>query len=289
MVPARAWAARSYGPSEQQYDIALKRLAYPRSSYILQTKVRPYEDVEEFKKVLADSVSYLMAEEGAFVDLLSFHGINRPQHIDWIMREGGCMEVVDELRKAGKVKWVGFSTHGMTPTIMKAINTGRFDYVNLHCQFIGSYTSSGSGPAAGNMEAVKAAAAQDMGVFIISPTDKGGQLYHPPKIFADACAEGGLTPIELNNLWLLSHPEVHTLVVGAARPSDFDAHLASIAKLDQAAELLPPVVGRLQQMVVDSVGADWAENWYKGLPDSCAFCPLLLVFLLVLLCFSAWP
>ena len=77
--------------------------------------------------------------------------------------------------------------------------------------------------------------------------------------------------------------------VGAARPSDFDAHLASIAKLDQAAELLPPVVGRLQQMVVDSVGADWAEHWYKGLPDSCAFCPLLLVFLLVLLCFSAWP
>lgn len=27
------------------------------------------------------------------------------------------------------------------------------------------------------------------GMFIISPTDKGGQLYMPPKKFADACGE----------------------------------------------------------------------------------------------------
>ena len=37
-----------------------------------------------------------------------------------------------------------------------------------------------------------------MGMFIISPTDKGGQLYMPPKKFADACEP--LSPIEFNNL-----------------------------------------------------------------------------------------
>ena len=35
-------------------------------------------------------------------------------------------------------------------------------------------------------------------MFIISPTDKGGQLYMPPKKFADACEP--LSPIEFNNL-----------------------------------------------------------------------------------------
>jgi predicted aldo/keto reductase-like oxidoreductase len=48
-------------------------------------------------------------------------------------------------------------------------------------QFIGSYTASGTGPTGGNLAAVKAAEKQDMGVFIISPTDKGGALYEPPK------------------------------------------------------------------------------------------------------------
>jgi len=35
---------------------------------------------------------------------------------------------------------------------------------------------------------IEAAKRQDMGVFIISPTDKGGQLFKPPKKLADACA-----------------------------------------------------------------------------------------------------
>jgi predicted aldo/keto reductase-like oxidoreductase len=35
---------------------------------------------------------------------------------------------------------------------------------------------------------MEAATRQDMGVFIISPTDKGGALYRPPQKLADACA-----------------------------------------------------------------------------------------------------
>jgi uncharacterized protein len=65
-----------------------------------------------------------------------------------------------------------------------------------------------------------------MGVFIISPNDKGGQLWKPSQVLVDACRAQDITPIALNNLWLWQHAEsdtpVHTLVVGAARPSDFD-------------------------------------------------------------------
>ena len=52
-----------------------------------------------------------------------------------------------------------------------------------------------------------------MGVFIISPTDKGGMLWKPPKTFAEVTAP--LSPIAFNNLWLLSNPAIHTLSVGA--------------------------------------------------------------------------
>ena len=67
-------------------------------------------------------------------------------------------------------------------SVVNTIETGLFDYVNLHYHFIGSYTASGSGPTGRTDVAIEAAAKEKMGVFIISPTDKGGMLYRPTKI-----------------------------------------------------------------------------------------------------------
>ena len=83
------------------------------------------------------------------------------------------MEVVKEYQAQGKIKFIGFSSHGTVDVIVSAIETGLFDYVNLHYHFIGSYVSTGTGPCGGNLAALKAAQKQDMGVFIISPSDKG--------------------------------------------------------------------------------------------------------------------
>jgi predicted aldo/keto reductase-like oxidoreductase len=49
-----------------------------------------------------------------------------------VVKPGGCMEVIREYQQKGKIRFIGFSTHGMTPFITEAIETGLFDYVNLH-------------------------------------------------------------------------------------------------------------------------------------------------------------
>lgn len=54
-------------------------------------------------------------------------------------------------------------------------------------QFVGSYTASGTNqtegnPDGGNLENVKLAHSLDMGVFCISPNDKGGMMYKPSKV-----------------------------------------------------------------------------------------------------------
>ena len=78
----------------------------------------------------------------------------------------------------GLIRHVGFSTHGQVDVIVAAIQTGSFDFVNLHYHFVGSYTASGSSwggehaRANANLQAVEAAARHDMGVFVISPFDK---------------------------------------------------------------------------------------------------------------------
>ena len=67
--------------------------------------------------------------------------------------------------------------------IVEAIESGAFEYVNLHYHVIGSYTSTGTAAAVsdarynGNLAAVEAAEKRGMGVFIISPFDKGGKLF----------------------------------------------------------------------------------------------------------------
>ncbi len=39
-----------------------------------------------------------------------------------------------------------------------------------------------------------------------------------------------------------------------------------MALLDQADTLLPPIVARLEQALIDSLGETWAKTWHVGLP-----------------------
>ncbi len=242
--------ARGYGTSEVQLGRILPRL--PREKLIVQTKVGPRANAQEFRQILETSLQNLGLD---YIDLLGIHGINLPEHLEWVLRPGGCLDVVRQFQAQGKIRFVGFSTHGSLAVIRRAIASDVFDYVNLHWYYINQQ----------NWPAILDAHARDMGVFIISPADKGGMLYNPPPRLVELCTP--LIPMVFNDLFCLSHPEVHTLSVGAARPSDFDAHVEALNLLDQADTLLPPILDRLEQAAIERLGAEWYHTWQQGLPD----------------------
>ena len=111
---------------------------------------------------------------------------------------------------------------------------------------------------------MEAAQQRDMGVFIISPNDKGGKLYDPPKKLVELCAP--LSPMQFNDLYCLARPQVHTLSCGAARPSDFDEHIRALDYYDNMAETIAPIEKRLREEMTRALGADWCEQWFEGLP-----------------------
>tara|TARA_B100000073_G_scaffold116459_1_gene94155 strand:- start:828 stop:1511 length:684 start_codon:yes stop_codon:yes gene_type:complete len=123
--------ARHYGSSERQLGWALPDC--PDPDRILQTKVPPQSDPTLFEAELELSFARLNVDR---VDLLSIHGINLHSHLDQTIRPGGCLDVVRRWQAEGRVGHVGFSTHGDTAVIVDAIETGAFDYVNLHWYFI---------------------------------------------------------------------------------------------------------------------------------------------------------
>jgi predicted aldo/keto reductase-like oxidoreductase len=84
------------------------------------------------------------------------------------------------------VRHIGFSTHAPLDIILNAMQTDLFSFVNLHYYYFFQR----------NLPAVKLAGEMDMGVFIISPNEKGGMLFKPSTKVAELCKP--ITPIQFN-------------------------------------------------------------------------------------------
>jgi hypothetical protein len=69
-----------------------------------------------------------------------------------------------------------------------------------------------------------------------------------------------------NDLFCLSHQDVHTLSLGAAKPEDFDEHLKTLELVDRASEILPPILARLEEEAIATLGEDWVKSWETNLP-----------------------
>lgn len=242
--------ARAYGSSEMQLGRILP--LFPRNKLIVQTKVAPMADPEDFLRTFDRSMKYLRLD---YVDLLALHGVNDRQFLYHSLRKNGCVTAVRKLQGEGRVRFLGFSTHATTDIILEAVNSREFDYLNAHWYFVNDL----------NWPAIEAAHKLDMGVFIISPNDKGGKLYEPPPRLVEWCAP--LSPMQFNDLYCLARPEVHTLSVGAARPSDFDEHVAALRHYDDIAGVLGPVEARVRRVMREALGQDWCERWFEGVPE----------------------
>ena len=242
--------ARGYGTSEMQLGSVLPKL--DRQKIIVQTKVAPTENAADFLSTFEKSMSYLKLD---YVDLLSLHGINIWELLHHSLKKDGCVAAARKLQREGRIRFLGFSTHANTDVILETIRSDEFDYANLHWYFVNDL----------NWPAILEARKRDMGVFIISPNDKGGKLYAPPEKLKKLCAP--ITPMVFNDLYCLARSEVHTLSCGTSRPGDFDEHILALNHYDRIQEIIAPVESRLRTEMEHVLGRDWCRNWSEGLPN----------------------
>jgi len=272
--------ARFYGTSELQFVDAISSMIasgeIKREDVIIQTKVTPAATNEEFRKTF--ELSWRHMSKLGYIDLFSFHGASTEVTFKRIFKDeealtGGNYEVALELQREGKIKWIGFSTHGTPKPIKRMIKTEKFDYVNLHYHYFGSYHASyyedGEG-GFGNKANVDLANSLDMGVFIISPFDKGGALYRPTEIVAQCC--NPLSPMTFQSLFLWNEG-AHTISIGIAKPSDFDevVHAAGLYGDPEYETLTLPKVNlakdNLDATMSAAVGEDWLREFWRGVPS----------------------
>jgi uncharacterized protein len=198
--------APSYGHSEEYLGLAFGR-GIPRFDLYITTKLLP-----TVGNVEAELQAILGRLGTDYLDCVAIHGINRPEHLTKAIEQ--VVPALQQAQQRGIVGHIGFSTHGNLELVLAAIQTGLFAFVNLHYYYFFQRLAP----------AIAAAAARDMGIFIISPGDKGGQLFTPPATLVELCWP--FSPLALTYRWLLQDRRVTTLSVGAARPEELEAPLA---------------------------------------------------------------
>ena len=245
--------AHGYGTSEQQLGQVLPDI--PRRDYMLQTKAAPSDDPDEFVAKVRLSMNRLGVDR---LDLLALHGLNDHRSLWRCCRKNGCLAAARKLQDQGVVDHVGFSGHGPTDVILQALEhrqDGGFDFCNIHWYYI----------LDANREAIDYAAAHDIGIFIISPSDKGGHLHSPSSRLQELCAP--LSPMLFNDLYCLGKKGVCTISVGASEAHHFDEHLKVLPLLESGKRIVFQAVDvRLRSAMAEVTGHERPDHFWHDFP-----------------------
>ena len=206
--------AHGYMKSENLYGVVLKELGPARESFKMMTKGAPMTGGET-RALVEEQLTSLKMD---YLDFYGWHGINNEERLKAAVKPGGPVEILHRLREEGLIRHIGFSTHAPLDIILQALNTDLFSFVNLHYYYFFQR----------NLAAVRLAGEKDIGVFIISPNEKGGMLFKPSLKVENLCKP--VSPIQFNGRFCLSHPQITTLSMGMHEPEHFTQNLALLTQ-----------------------------------------------------------
>jgi hypothetical protein len=241
--------ARGYGQSEEYLGNTLKTLT--REKLYITTKLPPTPEAKSMSNLIDESLNRLQLD---YIDCLAIHGVNTWEHLSWITTPGGCLEAIEKAIAQGKIRHLGFSTHGSLELITAAINTDLFEFVNLHYYYFWQR----------NQPIIELAKSKDLGIFIISPADKGGRLYNPSATLVNLCQP--FSPLQLNYRFLLSNRAITTLSIGPNNPSQLDTPLQLAQEDYPLTELERETLQRLETHQIQELAEDYCSQCYQCLP-----------------------
>lgn len=243
--------AKGYGNSEILIGRAMAQgLGSMRDQVYITTKIPPTATAASMRQLIDQSLTRLQVD---YIDNFDLHGVNTWEHYRLITDPDGCMQAVQSAVAQGLIRHVGFSTHAPLEVLMALIETDLFSSVNLHYYYFNQR----------NAPAIALAHAKDMGVFIISPSDKGGMLHTPSPRLAQLCQP--FTPVYINDRFLLADERIHTLSLGAGNPQELESHRRAWEQVGALTPEESTVIARLDRQF-HVLGHDRCHQCFQCLP-----------------------
>ncbi|MCL2503512.1 MAG: aldo/keto reductase [Coriobacteriia bacterium] len=149
--------ANGYGDSEEKIGLAIKDT--PRADLVLASK-----SMARDKKTLAEHIDLSLMRLGVdYLDLYQLHNVSTPQGREAAFAEGGAYEALTEAVAAGKVRFLGFSSHNI-PLAMRIMQEIDFSTVQLPFNYVDDSAAN---------EAIPLAEELDMGFIAMKPFGGG--------------------------------------------------------------------------------------------------------------------
>lgn len=196
---------------------------YPRNSFIISTKVAPNgvdtntgiptsaTTPEDFLEKFNTSLKRLRME---YVDILYMHKALSPEMVNF----KPIVKVMQQLKKEGKTKFIGVSTHNLPKIIDAMVKAGIWDVVLTTYNFLNTeLIRANSEPPVFNMDiAIKKASDAGLGIVGMKALAGGG--------FLD---KARTKPINTTAAikWVLSNPNVHTTIPGMTNFDQLDLNM----------------------------------------------------------------
>ena len=150
--------ANAYSTSEERIGRAI---AGRRAGLILATKSTS-RDREGVEKHLNQSLEKLGID---YIDLYQFHGVSTSADLERVLDPNGPRAVVEEAKKAGKIRHIGITSHSMD-TAKEAVKSDQFETIMFPFNFIANEAAE---------ELLPLAREHDVG-FIVMKAMGGGML-----------------------------------------------------------------------------------------------------------------
>jgi aryl-alcohol dehydrogenase-like predicted oxidoreductase len=175
---------------------------YKRESFILATKVKPNTDregkpndqttPERFLEMFNTSLSRLQMD---YVDILYIHDVSNPELLEY----KPIVNSMKKLKKEGKIRFMGFSTHRNEPAMISAAaDTDNWDVILTQYNYKVAYLADLN-------IAIKKAGNAGIGIVAMKTLAGGGYLDRERTKPMNTTAA---------LKWVLSNPDVHSIIPG---------------------------------------------------------------------------
>jgi predicted aldo/keto reductase-like oxidoreductase len=215
--------ANSYQNGRNEEMLGVVFQDYPRDSFIIATKVEPNgvdmntgkptsaTTPEDFLDKFNTSLKRLRLD---YVDILYMHEALSPEMVNF----KPIVKVMQKLKKEGKARFIGVSTHNLPRVIDAMVDADIWDVVLTTYNFLNTeLIRANSEPPVYNMDtAIKKASDAGLGIVAMKALAGGG--------FLD---KARTRPINTSAAikWVLSNPNVHTTIPGMTNFDQLDLNI----------------------------------------------------------------
>ena len=218
-----AWVYHQ-GMSERFAGEALKK--YPRESYNLADKMPVWEvkSIDDAKRIFQEQLDRCQAEYFDFYLLHSLNGGAWPN-----VRDLGALEYARQMKKEGKVKYLGFSFHGDNKDLAVIADEGGWDFAQIQLNYFDWDDYS--------REQYEILTSHGIPVVVMEPL-KGGELANlqPKTLEMLTNARPGTTAAQWAFEFIASLPNVLTILSGMTYMEHVEENLKTFSPIEPLGE-----------------------------------------------------